>query len=53
MDIVIKPNTGIKTAFPKFLLAIALIAVIAYTISYLFAVSPIIVRVLGTLLSGS
>lgn len=53
MEVVIKPNSGIKNALPRFLLAIALVAVMAYTVSYLFAVSPIIVRVLGTLVAGS
>ncbi|MFZ0256595.1 MAG: hypothetical protein WAN46_13355 [Gammaproteobacteria bacterium] len=53
MNVIIEPNSGIKSALPKFVLAIALVAVMAYTVSYLFAVSPIMVRVLGTLLSAS
>lgn len=53
MNTVMEPNSGIRSALPKLLLAIALVAVMAYAISYLFAVSPILVRVLGTLVSGS
>lgn len=53
MDVVIERNSRPKSAFPRLLLAIMLVAVMAYAVSYLFAVSPIIVQVLATLVSGS
>lgn len=53
MDVIIKSNFGIKSALQKLLLAIALVAMMTYTMSYLFAVSPILVRVLGGLIAGS
>nr|MBS0020730.1 hypothetical protein [Gammaproteobacteria bacterium] len=53
MSVTIEPNSSTKSALPSFMLAIALVVLMAYAVSYLFAVSPIIVRVVGTLISGS
>lgn len=52
MDTAIKSGSGTKNALSKFVLTIALVAVLAYAVSYLFAVSPVIVRAVGTLVSG-
>lgn len=45
-------NLDRKATLHKFLLAVGVIAMLAYTLTYLFAVSPILIRALGAMFAG-